>query len=233
MGSHSGSRKWFGLWTHTGRHSDTPVLEPDSVQAIPEPEQPATGRHAAGRRSADATAAITRLLDPVDTVTPGSRHRRSRVWTSAGLVAAVALITTGAAALMSTQTDTQMPTRQSPVPAGPRSPDPLSADSPLAAPESPVQTMDPLPGSGQGTSPESPSAANSEPRSGTVPTVAPSTYPVTPSPGPRVTVTRTVPASSPEPQPTVTVTETRTRFLPLPRVTVTVTVPVPLPEPSG
>lgn len=229
MGTHSSSRKSFRFRIrHTGRHSDTPVLEPDRVH-VPEP----AGRHAAGRRSADATALLTRYPDPVDAETPGSRHRRSRVWTSAGLCAAVALVTAGSVIVVRTQTDTQMPTRQSPVPAGPRSPDPLSRDPLLAVPESPVQTMDPLPGTRQGTSSESPSAAKSQPRSATVPTVAPSTYPVTPSPGPRVTVTRTVPASSPEPQPTVTVTETRTRFLPLPRVTVTVTLPVPLPEPSG
>lgn len=230
MGSHSGSRKWFGLWTHTGRHSDTPVLEPDSGHT-PEPEQH-HGRHAARRRSEDATAAHTLPLDPVSTVTPDGRHRRSRVWTSAGLCAAVALVTTGAAALVQTQTDTQIPTRQNPITAGPRSSNPPSSHVPLADAERHTEPPDPLPGTRQGTSPESPSAAESEPRPATVPTVAPSTDPITSSPRPRVTVTETVPAS-PSPQPTVTVTQTRTRFLPLPRVTVTVTVPVPLPEPSG
>lgn len=232
MGAHSGARKWFGLWTHTGRHSDDPILEPDQE---PDPEPERSGRHRAPepvRRSASATAATVRLPDPVDGIAAGAHHRRSRVWTSAGLSAAVVLISFGACAAFSTQTDTQMPNRRT-LPTETPSQNRPSTPVPLADAERHTEPPDPLPGTRQGTSAESPSGSNSQPLPATVPTVAPSTDPITPSPRPRVTVTHQVPAS-PQPQPTVTVTETvratETAFLPLPRVTVTVTLPVPVPS---
>lgn len=225
MGAHSGERRWFGLWTHTGRHSDSPVLETESE--YPEPA-PLSDEYMA--RHADRIH-----TDPVTEILPSHRHRRSRIWGSVVLAAAVATGLVAAVIIVSTHPDTR-PTGQGPAAVLP-SPHDEPSEDPLGDPE--PDSQPPAAGAPSETPQReepSPTAAQSPAGTATV-TVTPSGQapaPVRPS-GPVPTVTKTVtqPAApyAPEPQPTVTVTRTvratETRYLPRPRVTVTITVSVP------
>jgi cytoskeletal protein RodZ len=221
MGAHSGDRKWLGLWVrHSGRHSDSPILESE----YPEPtehESEYTARHA------------DRIhIDPVTEILPEHRHRRSRLWGSIALIAAVAIALVSAYLIRATT--------------GPGTPPSLADRAPAAVSPSPHDEPSDVPVNGAERTPE-PTAAASRPvatptavpspqgtRTVTVTPSGPAPAPVRPSgPVPTVTTTQTVtqPAAAPEPQPTVTVTRTvratETRYLPRPRVTVTITVSVP------
>jgi cytoskeletal protein RodZ len=219
MGAHSGNRKWLGLWVrHSGRHSDSPILESE----YPEPtehEPEYLARHA------------DRIhIDPVTEILPEHRHRRSRVWGSIALIAAVATALVSAYLIRVITNPGTSPS--------------LADRAPAAVSPSPHDEPSDVPVDGAERTPE-PTAAATEPvttpsapqtpagtHTVTVSPSGPAPAPVRPEPAPTVTTTRTVtqPAAA-EPQPTVTVTRTvratETRYLPRPRVTVTITVPVP------
>ncbi len=226
MGAHSGARKLRSLRRsiqirNTGRHSDKPILEQEPARF----RAASSGKHRAAVSEARRANAVPE---------PDHRHKRSRLWLSAGLSAAAVAVVIAASILVSTQPDTTPPDGRSPVVIG-KTPD--GAESvPESVPTEP-HTSDPSePATALPVSPETNGQAPAA-----VPTVTvsgPAPAPVRPSgqapaaPGPTVTRTETVTQrAAPGPTATVTVLKTvratETRYLPGPRVTVRVTVSVP------
>lgn len=229
MGAHSGNRRWLGLWTHTGRHSDSPVLESE----YPEPAE-----HTAEYVARHADRIYT---DPVTEIQPEHRHRRSRLWGSVALATAVVCALVAAVVILSTYPGSGRdgaPAAIAPSPHDEPSESPLADPEPdteppaAGAPTETPQRQAPSP-TGSQSAPQTPAGTATV----TVTPSGPAPAPVRPSgPVPTVTTTRTVTQTpdagyGPEPAPTVTVTRTvratETRFLPRPRVTVTVTVSMP------
>lgn len=222
MGRHAGKTRWLGMWTRSGRHSDEPLFDemPDAkVAPLPEYEpEPYEG----AEPSVERTRPFPVHLDPAIDLQPDERHKRSRLWASAGLAAAVALTTFGACSALSTDPDTRSQS-QAPAAIGPSDPDEPSEDPPDGPEPEPASTT-------TVTAPGVPVTTTASPRREPAPTVTVSPSGPIPAPAarpvPTVTATRTI-TQQPyaEPQPTVTVTETRYR--PRPRVTVTITIRVP------
>jgi hypothetical protein len=229
MGAHSGQRKWLGLWVrHSGRHSDSPILESETPEPI-EHTKEFVARHADRIHT-----------DPVTEIFPEHRHRRSRLWGSVAVTAAVVAVIIGAYLIRATSPGTspsladRAPAAVSPSPHDEPSGDPLDGAEPSPEPTAgatePMTTGQP---SGSRSAPQTPAGTATV----TVTPSGPAPAPVRPSgPVPTVTATQTVTRTpdqpyAPEPQPTVTVTRTvratETRYLARPRVTVTITVSVP------